>query len=653
MPSETEASSSSPSSALYRELLDTAPDAIIVVDAEGRIELVNIRTEELFGYSRDALIGREVELLIPDRFRAPHKVHRAKFVSAPKVRPMGSGLALFGRKRDGSEFPIEISLSPLAAERGMLISASIRDISDRKQSELRVRRIQEHLLSAIESIQGAFAIFDAEDRAVLSNDMFQRLFASRSEHGFVGRSFEEIVRANADGGTFDLSETTAEAIVARWLRYHAAPEGSLDLTTRDRRKLRVVERRTTEGGTVTLISDITDDARREDELRRARSLAEAASSAKSEFLSSMSHELRTPLNAILGFAQLLQRDKKTPLSQRQLERVGHVLKGGEHLLRLIDEVLDLARVESGRVTVSLEPVSAPEIIAEVVSTLESIAQPSEIQVVPPEVPPGLPPVHADRMRLKQILMNFGSNAIKYGRRHGTMAFSIAGAGEHVRIMVTDDGIGIPTDKQDKIFQPFQRAGQETGPIEGTGIGLAITKRLAELMGGTVGFESREGCGSKFWIELQPHRTSGALAAHKQVRSLEPSKLASTDGPHYRVVYIEDNPSNIAFMADVLEDFERVELFTATSAELGLPIVRAERPQLVIMDINLPGMSGLDAMKQLREWPETRDIPVIGLSAAAMVQDGQRVRAAGFYRYLTKPVKVDELVRTLEELLLRS
>ncbi|HEX2678078.1 MAG TPA: ATP-binding protein, partial [Polyangiales bacterium] len=379
-----------------------------------------------------------------------------------------------------------------------------------------------------------------------------------------------------------------------------------------------------------------------------------ASAAKSEFLSSMSHELRTPLNAILGFAQLLHRDKKEPLSGRHRERIEHVIGGGEHLLRLIDEVLDLSRIEAGRVSVSPEPVEIAPVLDEVKTTLDAMANRAEVELVIEPLPKALPLVIADRVRFKQTLMNYGSNAIKYGRKGGHARFRVEVVDSRVRITVADDGIGIPADKQDKIFQPFHRAGQEAGPIEGTGIGLAITKRLVELMEGAVGFRSEHGRGSEFWIELPIYQpTHAAQTAPATPAAVGQTRLAGSDGPRYTIVYIEDNPSNIAFMEDLIGDFDRVALLTAPTAEIGIELVRARKPNVVIMDINLPGMSGFEATKRLREWPETRDIPVVALSAAAMVKDRGRVSDAGFHRYLTKPVKVDELVGVLEELLVPS
>jgi PAS domain S-box-containing protein len=641
----------SQSDEVYEKLLDAAPDAVIVVEESGRIVLANVQTERLFGYHRDELIGESVEILIPERFRPSHPGHRNRFFAAPNVRPMGSALDLFGRRRDGSQFPIEISLSPLPTEEGLLISANIRDITDRKQAELEIRRVQGHLLSAVESIQGSFAIFDVQDRLVLCNSTYRHMFGRKLPGDIVGHTFTDLLDDAVAANLFDLGSTTSEEFRSRFIANHRVPSSAIDVRSSDGRSFRIVERPTAEGGTVMTIWDVTDDVEHEEQLHGARAAAEAANSAKSEFLASMSHELRTPLNAILGFAQLLRRDKKDPLSDRHQDRIGHVVKGGEHLLRLIDEVLDLARIEAGRVTVSPEPIGIAEVLAEVETTLDPMATRAEIQLVVEPVPPDCPDGIADRTRFKQILMNFGSNAIKYGRKGGTATFRTTTTDDAVRVTIADNGIGIPKDKQDKIFQPFHRAGQEAGPIEGTGIGLAISKRLAELMGGSVDFRSVQGEGSEFWIEIPAHRAEPQARVISREAATAESPLATLQGQRYVVVYIEDNPSNIAFMTDLMGDFESVELLTAPTAEIGIELVRARQPHVVIMDINLPGMSGFAATRQLQEWPETRHIPVVALSASAMVRDKARADDAGFYRYLTKPVKVDELAGVLEELLL--
>ncbi len=633
----------------YHRLLDTAPDAIVVVSPDGIITYVNLRAETLFVHPREGLIGKPLEVLIPERFRGPHGGHVARFFASANVRPMGSGLELFGRRSDGSEMPIEVSLSPVETAAGVMVSAAIRDITERRRIEATARLTAERLASAIESVQDAFALFDASDRLVLCNSVYRRLL-SETAGAIVGLSYDEILAAWSSELDFATTEER-DRFLAERRRARAAPRSTFDVRMRDGRCLRVVDRRTAEGGMVKVIWDLTDDVLREEELRLARAAAETASSAKSEFLSSMSHELRTPLNAILGFAQLLQRDKKEPLSARHHDRVEQILKGGEHLLRLIDDILDLSHIEAGRVSLSMEPVGVLEVLEELRATLEPAATRAGVRLTPAAIPEDLPPIAVDRTRFTQILMNYGSNGIKYNRPGGTLSFIVSLAGsDRLRVTVIDTGIGIAESKQDKLFQPFQRAGQETGPIEGTGIGLAITKRLAELMGGAVGFRSVPSKGSEFWVEVPTHRAAPRPSSRPSAPNAA-SRLA-TRGP-WRVLYVEDNPANIRFMKDLVSGFASAELLVATTAEAGIELAREWRPRVIIMDINLPGMSGLDALRALREWPETRSIPVIALTAAASARDRQRGEAAGFHRYLTKPVKIDELEAALEGLLASS
>jgi PAS domain S-box-containing protein len=632
----------------FRDLVDAAPDGFVVCDTAGTILLVNVQAERMFGYSREELLGKPIEALIPERLRARHPQHVASYVKAPRTRPMGSGLELLGCRRSGEEFPVEISLSPIRSGRGQLFAAAIRDVTDRKRIEDEARRANAYLLSAVDSIQDAFSLYDEEDRVVLVNSSFRQLLGPAIHGPVVGRRFEELLDEILQAGLFDPGGQDLAALRERWLAYHRIPRGALELVTRDGRALREIDRPTAEHGTVSLILDVSEDRQRADELRRARENAETASAAKSEFLASMSHELRTPLNAVLGFAQLLQRDRKQPLSERQRERVDYVVRGGEHLLRLIDDVLDLARIEAGGVTISAEPVGVRELLDEVLSTLEPVAARTGVSIAIAPISPGLPPVIADRTRLAQILMNFGSNAIKYNRAGGHVTFIVARGEGVVRISIVDDGLGIPEDKRARIFEPFHRAGQETGPIEGTGIGLAISKRLAELMKGSVGFHSEAGKGSTFWVEV-PVASPAATAGPVSTAELSQSPLAA-QGKRNKVVYVEDNPSNIAFMRELMDDLPSIELVTAPTAEIGLELVRAHQPALVILDINLPGMSGFDAVRRLKEWPDTRDIPVIALTAAALPRDTARAKEAGFHRYLTKPIKVDELTAVLEEIL---
>ncbi len=633
-----------------RQILDAAPDAMVVVDSDGTIIFANHQTVKLFGWSAHELIGQPLDILIPERFRATHGGHVAQFATTPVARPMGSGLELFGRRRDGSELQIEVSLSPVRTKRGVLVSAALRDIGERKQMEAATKVTSDRLTSAVESIEDAFALFDADDRLVQCNSVYRAFIGVRLSGDLVGRSYEEILTAWTS--ELDLDETQRASFRRERLERRHDTQASFDVRTRDGRSLRVMDRRTPEGGIVKTIWDLTDDVKTAEELRQAQIAAEAGSAAKSEFLSSMSHELRTPLNAILGFAQLLEQDRKEPLSARQKARARQVIKGGEHLLRLIDDILDLARIEAGRVSISTEPIDVQDVVEETLGTLTAAARRLDVMI---EASPAStrPSVVADRTRLVQILMNFGSNAIKYNRPGGTVSIAVtAPSAGRVRITVSDTGFGIPLEQQAKLFQPFQRAGQETGPIEGTGIGLVITERLAGLMSGEVGFESTPGVGSSFWVELPSSSAAFPAAFPAAAPAPEPSapRPATGSGAHRKIVYVEDNPANIALMEDVVDGLDGLELVAAPTAEMGIELAREVMPDMIILDINLPGLSGFDALAALRQDERTRHVPVIALTAAASERDRKRGLDAGFDRYLTKPVKLDELLRALDELL---
>jgi PAS domain S-box-containing protein len=634
----------------FRALVDAAPDGLLVCDGNGTIVVVNSQAEKMFGYAHEELVKQTIEILIPEQARARHGHHIASFTAAPRLRPMGQNLELRGRRKDGTEFPIEISLSPINTDHGLLVIAGIRDVTERHTLELANKRANAYLVSAVDAVQDAFTLFDEHDRVVMLNSVARQMLGGRDGERVIGRSFAEVLRDALANGVFDFSNETRESLFERWSEYHRAPSGTLEVRSGTGRYLRIHEHKTADHGTVSTIVDVTDDVVRAEELGRAREVAEAASAAKSEFLSSMSHELRTPLNAILGFAQLLERDRKRPLDERQLERIGHVLRGGEHLLRLIDDVLDLSRIEAGRISVSLEPVAVAGVLAEVGTTLAPKAQSSGITLAIEPVAKTVPHVIADRTRLAQVLMNFGSNAIKYNKPNGHVTFRTTTSGARVRIVVSDDGVGIPAEQRTKVFEPFQRAGQETGPIEGTGIGLTISRRLADLMNARVDFSSEVGRGSEFWIDLYPEPSKDAGYERTSASSGSTPAALAGEIARYKVVYVEDNPSNIAFMRDLIAELPSVHLLVAPTAEIGIPLVVAEQPHVVIMDVNLPGMSGFEAVKRLKALPETRAIPIIGLSAAALLKDTARATGAGFYRYLTKPVKVDELFQTLEVLL---
>jgi PAS domain S-box-containing protein len=635
----------------FRAILDSAPDAMVVTDSDGMITLVNARTEALFGYSRQELVGQRLELLIPERYRGGHHRHVAQYQASPATRPMGSGLELFGRRKNGTELPIEVSLSPLQSASGTTVSAAIRDITERKRMEDAARLLAERLSSAVESMLDAFALFDGSNHLVLCNSAYRELCSDTIEGSLVGRSYQELLDAWIDRIEFTSQADQEGFRRERLTRILTDTATAVDVRLRDGRSLRVIDRRTAEGGIVKTIWDLTEDVQLAEELRTARVVAEGANRAKSDFLSSMSHEIRTPLNAILGFAQLLERDRKEPLSDRHKKRVAQILQGGEHLLHLIDDILDLSRIEAGKVAVSLEPVAIRNVIEEMRSTLEPLATEHQVQITLDPLPVPAPCIAADRTRFAQILMNFGSNAIKYNRPGGAVFVSVFVVGQSVRVVVRDTGLGIPTDRQAQLFQPFQRAGQETGVIQGTGIGLFISQRLAELMHGSVGFRSVVGEGSEFWVDMPAVRAS-ELHSDRLLSAVPPAAAVGTTRQRL-LLYVEDNPANVAFMRDLVSSMDDVELISCSSAEAGVALARERAPDVILMDINLPGMNGFEALQALRATTATNQIPVIALTAAASARDRERGLQDGFYAYMTKPIQVETLIATLDTLLGRS
>jgi PAS domain S-box-containing protein len=380
------------------------------------------------------------------------------------------------------------------------------------------------------------------------------------------------------------------------------------------------------------------------ELESAKSAAEKANLAKSDFLSSMSHELRTPLSAILGFAQLLESGTPVP-APTQKRSIDQILKAGWYLLELINEILDLAMIESGRLSMSLEPISLSEILHECETMIEPQAKKRGIGVTFVHLEKACF-VKADRTRVKQVLINLLSNAIKYNRAGGTVVVESALNGpDLVRISVRDTGNGLTPEQLANLFQPFNRLGQEAHTEQGTGIGLVVCKRLVEWMGGVIGVESTVGEGSVFWIELNL-TTERQATLHLDAPTAIPGVCIQDEEPLYTLLYVEDNPANLMLVEDIIARRPDINLLSAMDGKSGIELARTVLPDVILMDIHLPGISGIDAMKILVADEATAHIPVIALSANAIPRDIEKGLEAGFFRYLTKPIKVAEFMETL-------
>jgi PAS domain S-box-containing protein len=388
-----------------------------------------------------------------------------------------------------------------------------------------------------------------------------------------------------------------------------------------------------------------------------RLIADKANLAKSEFLSSMSHELRTPLHAVLGFAQLMAAATPPPTS-KQKNSLDQILQSGWHLLNLINQILDLAVIEAGGVTISQEVLPLAAVLQYCQAMLESQAQQRGIQMTFPLDCPFY--VHADTIRLKQVMINLLTNAIKYNRVKGSVAVQCMMSGaDRVRISIQDTGQGLTQEQVAQLFQPFNRLGKENSGIEGSGIGLVVSKQLVELMDGAIGVESSVGVGSLFWFELAASNAPELVTENPMTESLgriggadEPHQVAASALPLQRtLLYVEDNPTNLLLIEELIKGRSYLKLFTAIDGYLGYQMAQTYQPDVIMLDINLPDISGFDALKLLREDPATAHIPVIAMSANAMKRDIEKGVEAGFLRYLTKPIKIDELMDVLDVALL--
>lgn len=401
-------------------------------------------------------------------------------------------------------------------------------------------------------------------------------------------------------------------------------------------------------GVLGVYDDITEEKRISEALVSALNAAEAASRAKSEFLASMSHELRTPLNAILGFSQLLGMDMELPEPSREQAR--EIERAGEHLLSLVTDLIDLARIEAGKLELSMEPVLVKVMLAESLALVAPIARKQGVHVsnIVCHCDCERVAVHADYVRLRQVVINLLSNAIKYNRPQGQVTLSCQTEDGWLRINVADTGLGIPIEKQGRVFNAFDRLGEELGTVEGTGIGLVITRRIVEAMGGGIGFQSDENLGSNFWVEF-PVVEPPVLPMLEERSATSASDPGEAQGNRRVVLYVEDNAMNLRLMRHILDKRPDVELRDATSAEAGIELARAHPPALILMDINLPGMDGYAALKVLKADPKTADTPVVALTANAMKGDREHGAAAGFADYLTKPINIKELFALLDRL----
>ncbi len=656
--------------ALQDAIFNSANFSSIATDEKGVIQIFNVGAERMLGYSAADVVNK----ITPADISDPQEViARALALSAELSTTITPGFQALVFKasrgiediyeltyirKDGSRFPAIVSVTALRDDQGVIIGYLLigTDNSARKQVEAeqmkldqRLRDQQFYTRSLIESNVDALM---TTDPAGIITDVNKQMEA------LTGCTRDELI--GAPFKNYFTDPERAEAGIKLVLREKKLTNYELTACTWDRKTTVVSCNATTFydrdrklQGVFAAARDVTerkhlDQALEEQyvELKRARAAAEKANLAKSDFLSSMSHELRSPLNAILGFAQLINSDTPPP-TPAQMESIDQILHAGWYLLELINGILDLAQIESGKLALSLEPTSLAEVMLECQAMIEPQSQKRGIKMVFPQFDVPLF-VDADRTRLKQVLINLLSNAIKYNQANGTVAVEAdcGGSGaERVRIKVTDTGAGLPPDMLMQLFQPFNRLGQER-ITEGTGIGLVMSKRLVELMGGEIGVDSTVGMGSVFWFELNS-APAPQLVADIDEPAGNPQAQIQQGAPLRTLLYVEDNPANLKLIEQLIARRPDMRLLTAGDGNLGIQLARAHQPEVILMDINLPGISGIEALRILREHPATAHIPVIALSANAMPRDIEKGLQAGFFRYLTKPIKIGEFMQTLD------
>jgi PAS domain S-box-containing protein len=628
--------------ARFASLLEAAPDAIVCVDQAGRIVTTNAQVTALFGYDREELLGEDIERLLPVESRGRHVGLRSAFLLDPETRTMGTGLLLHGRRRDGSVFPIEVSLSPDRSQAETIVIAAIRDMTEQRRLEREARENETRLRQMAENVDVVFILRQIDPPAIL--------YVSSAAVSVLGHDPSEWDDGNRVLTVHPLDRDWVERDLIPAVIAGLATEGEFRVLMPDGgdRWVRIVSRPVENPSgpaqrSVATVENIDARVKAAEALRLAEAAAVEANQAKNQFLSRMSHELRTPMNAVLGFAQLLE---MRLTDSDDTEAINQILKGGRHLLELINDVLDIARIEAGETSISIEAISIAEVIGEALELMAPVAKAAGVMVRAPVLSAELM-VLADRQRLRQILLNLLSNAIKYNQRGGRVWIVQQTDHEQVTVTVHDDGPGIPVDLQSRLFTAFDRLGAEASGVEGTGIGLALTRSLAELMHGTLAVDSEPGRGSAFTLALPRAETSPT--ANARPVAAEGTGAARGLGPESRtLLYIEDNGPNVRVLEHILNLRPEWCLMHAGSGGLGVELARGRQPDLVLLDLHLPDRPGTEVLRQLKDDLATSEIPVVVLTADASSGLSGKLTAAGASGFLTKPLSVAEILLLLDQ-----
>ena len=629
----------------FRQIFEASPDAILQVDREGRIALANSLAGDMFRCGPEELLGKSVDEFVPSRFRGRHPEYREHYQAKPAMRPMGSGLDLWARRTDGSEFPVDITLSPLDTKDGPQVLCVVRDITDRKRAEADLHR-QAQL---IEASHDAIIVREPGGRILQWNAGAEETYGWSAAEA-MGRVTHTLFQT-----AFPVSLGDVEAALDRLGRW----DGELRHTRRDGARITVDSRhilvRGADGTPAAVLEtnrDITQRKEAEEavaalntklaaankELELRNREVERANRMKSEFLASMSHELRTPLNAIIGFSDLLAEQVAGALSSKQQRFVGHIQQGARHLLALINDILDLSKVEAGRLELSRENVPVASALAEILISIRPAAAAKGI-AVHSSIGPGVT-VFADRIRFKQIMLNLLGNAVKFTPDGGKIWVEATERRGRLTVSVSDTGLGIPIEEQEAIFDAFHQAGASAKGIkEGTGLGLAITRRLVEEHGGRIWVESEPGKGARLSFTMLAGRD---LAEDDAPEAAAESQQPWTPREHPLVLVVDDEAPARELLASWLEP-EGYQLITAGSSSEALAKAAEHVPDAITLNMLMPGKGGWDTLYALKKTPVTAAIPVI---VVTVVDEPKIGLALGAAEYLVKPVDKDVLLETV-------
>jgi PAS domain S-box-containing protein len=620
-------------------IVDGAVNGIISIDAKGLIETFNPAAETIFGYTADEAIGKNVNLLIPSSTAVEEVTDISDLItSSTKI----SGHEIIGQRKNASTFPMVLSTSEVKLSTRRIFITMFQDISeqDSHQAELsEVKHTLDQTLDCVYMFEGHSLLFfyanrNASDEIGYSNDELMTMHPFDIKPEFDEAQFRDAIRPLLDGSISSLVFTTLH----RHKDGHDIPvEISLQYINTERRY----------GHFVAIVRNIEQRKLAESQLILAKEEAERANEAKTNFLSRMSHELRTPLNAILGFSQLLEIRE---LSSQDHESVNQIINAGWHLTKLINEVMDIAHIESGRQSVSPEPVHVVDLLNDVSGLIQPLAAARDINLKLPRPEESDKYIVADLQRLKQVLLNLMANAVKYNHDGGTIElYCNEIRGNILRINVCDTGPGITRDNFERVFEPFERLGAENSSVEGSGMGLAVSKTLVEAMGGTLYLDSEIDKGTTFWMEFplidnDSKRDQGEVE-HHEIKAVVEQAL-----PLATILYIEDNTPNLRLMEVALSQRPHIKLIAAMQGELGIDLALRHKPDLILLDLHLPILMGDKVLARLKSQTETRKIPVVILSANATKNQAEKLLAAGAYAYLTKPFNIKELLHTIDTIL---